>query len=69
MAKKEVETVVRVSPPKAMTETLSRRVDVKNSRKIRELEREINNLKNKMDKNSVDFQTELTKYKDLGKNE
>lgn len=69
MAKKEVETVVRVSPPKAITETLSRRVDVKNSRKIRELEREINNLKNKMDKNSVDFQTELTKYKDLGKNE
>ena len=69
MAKKEVKTVVRVSPPKAITETLSRKVDVKNSRKIRELEREINNLKNKMDKNSVDFQTELTKYKDLGKNE
>jgi len=44
MAKKEVETVVRVSPPKAITETLSRKVDVKNSRKIRELEREINNL-------------------------
>jgi hypothetical protein len=69
MAKKEVETEVRISPPKAITETLSRNVDVKNSRKIRELEREINNLKNKMDKNSVDFQTELTKYKDLGKNE
>ena len=69
MAKKEVETEVRISPPKAITETLSRNVDVKNSRKIRELEREINNLKNKIDKNTVDFQTELTKYKDLGKNE
>lgn len=66
---KAVETIVRVAPPKAVPETLGRKVDVKNVRKIRELEREINDLKNKMDKNSVDFQTELSKYKDLGKNE
>ena len=59
----------RVAPPKAVPETLGRKVDVKNVRKIRELEREINDLKNKMDKNSVAFQTELSKYKDLGKNE
>ena len=66
---KASETIVRVAPPKAVPETLGRKVDVKNVRKIRELEREINDLKNKMDKNSVAFQTELSKYKDLGKNE
>ena len=63
------ETVIRATPPKAIPESLGRKVDVKNARIIRELQREINILKDKIDKNTDDFQTELSKFKNLGKNE
>ena len=72
----KVETVENVEPEKKKKPTNlqlmkanQRKINIKNAKKIRELQTIIEELRRKLEKNNSDYKREIDKYSKLGKNE
>jgi len=72
----KVEKVENVKPKKVEKPTNiklmkfnQRKINIKNAKKIRELQTIIENLRRKLEKNNSDYKREINKYSKLGKNE
>jgi hypothetical protein len=71
-----IENVENVEPKKIekptniqLIKVNQRKINIKNSKKIRELQTVIENLRRKLEKNNNDYRIQIQKYSKLGKNE